>query len=94
MKLLRGCEKRIYYMKNTGSALFEEAYFILKNDLGNSTKSQSLAEEAERIIGESCDIFSKKYKRKTKLGRAAFFSLGAAFASAVIGVITLFIGII
>ena len=94
MKLLRGCEKRIYYMKNTGSAMFEEAYFILKNDLGNSTKSQSLAEEADRIIGESCAVFSKKYKRKTKLGRVAVFSLGAAFASAVIGVITLFIGII
>ncbi len=94
MKLLRGCEKRIYYMKNTGSALFEEAYFILKNDIRSAAQSHSLAEEADRIISESCVVFSKKYKRKTKLGRVASFSLGAAFASAVIGMITLFIGII
>ena len=27
---VRGCEKRIYHVKNTESELFDEAYFILK----------------------------------------------------------------
>ena len=89
MKLLRGCEKRIYYMKNTGSTLFEEAYFILKNGCDTSAKKCSLAEEADRIISESSAIFSKRRKRRSLFGRMAMFSLGAATSSAVIGLIAL-----
>ena len=81
-------------MKNTGSALFEEAYFILKNNTDNIGKIHNLAEEADRIINESSAVFTKKRKRRSRLCRVAFFSLGAAFASAVIGIVSLIIGII
>lgn len=29
---LKGCQKRIYHMKNIGGKYFDEAYLILKND--------------------------------------------------------------
>lgn len=95
MKLIRGCEKRIYYLKNTGSSFFEEAYFVLKNDCTSpETKSLSLAEEADKIISESCFLFAKKQRKRHAFGRAALFSLGAAAASAVIGIVSLIIGIV
>ena len=54
---MRGCEKRIYHVKDAGSPLFEEAYFILRRPLkakgGVPVRGGSLAEEAERIIRES-----------------------------------------
>jgi len=95
MKLIRGCEKRIYYMKNTGSSIFEEAYFVLKNNPSCADiKNNSLAEEADRIISESCILFTKKRKKSRALGRAIFFSLGVGFASVVIGIVSLLIGIL
>ena len=30
---LRGCQKRIYHMKNIGGKYFEEAYLVLKDDV-------------------------------------------------------------
>ena len=32
VKMVRGCQKKIIYLKNSGSDLFEEAYFIIKNN--------------------------------------------------------------
>ena len=30
--MIKGCQKRIIHLKNTGSPYFEEAYFILKDE--------------------------------------------------------------
>ena len=52
--MVRGCQKRIIYLKNSGSTLFEEAYFIIKNDLRNEEISEcDMIEEANKIIEES-----------------------------------------
>jgi hypothetical protein len=52
---MKGCQKRIIVMKNTGSNIFEEAYFILKD---NAVRTQAISEhdmvgEAARIIAEN-----------------------------------------
>ena len=48
---MRGCERRIYHVKNAGSPLFEEAYLILRQGaLPSSPDPGSRADEAERII--------------------------------------------
>ncbi len=94
MKMLRGCQKKVYFMKNTGSAYFEEAYFILKNtsaDHIEAGKNRDLAEEAERIIKEASSYFKGHAKRHSIIGRAAMFALGAASSSAMIGIIVLII---
>lgn len=88
--MTKGCQKRIYYMKNVGGKYFEEAYLVLKNDvperIGHS--SPDLAAEAERIVNSAYDCCSPRRKDRV-IGRAASFALGAASSSALIGVAAL-----
>lgn len=51
---LRGYQKRIVFLKNVESEIFEEAYFVLKEEekLGEISHA-TMVEEAKRIIDES-----------------------------------------
>ena len=49
---MRGYQKKVLFMKNTGSDLFEEAYFILKEGRVAS-KEADIVEEARRIVKEN-----------------------------------------
>ncbi len=92
--MLRGCQKRIYYMKNPGGKYFEEVYLILRKDIpenGHNT-APDLATEADRIVRDACDYFAPR-KKEHLIGRAAAFALGAASSSAIIGTIALIIGL-
>ena len=53
--MVKGCQRKIYYLKNTGSKYFEEAYLVLKREEnGKAQASQTeLSREAERIIKEA-----------------------------------------
>lgn len=77
---MKGCQKKIILLKGTESALFEEAYFIIKETEIPSCKNDMIA-EACRII-EANDLSaapkSVKLSRKKKL---AYFLYGALFAS-------------
>ncbi len=63
---MRGYQKRVIYLKNTGSRHFEEAYFILREDADKKTPSGTeMIEEANRIIKENfhkerCGFVSSK----------------------------------
>ena len=90
----KGCQKKIFYMKNPPGKYFEEAYLILKRDLPESeekSRSHDLASEASRIIRDACDYFSPP---KTHFfNRGIAFVLGAACSSALIGTVALIIGL-
>ena len=48
---MKGYQKKVIYMKNTGSKHFEEAYFVLKSDIEKSrVSSNEMIDEANRII--------------------------------------------
>ena len=49
---MRGCQKRVIYIKNTGSRHFEGAYFVLRQNHGE-VSSFDMIKEADRIINES-----------------------------------------
>ena len=51
---MRGYQKRIVFLKNVESEIFEEAYFVLKEEekLGEISHA-TMVEEAKRIIDES-----------------------------------------
>ena len=51
---MRGTQKRVVYLKNTGSDMFEEAYFIIREKLSvdSSSFENELIKEASRIINE------------------------------------------
>ena len=59
---MRGYQRRVIFMKNTGSALFEEAYFVMRSDEMAEGRSESdMVSEAGRIIEEN---FGKSKRRK------------------------------
>lgn len=95
--MLKGCQKKIYYMKNLGGKYFDEAYLILKPDIPEKkgeNYSRDLAAEAERIVQEACGGFDiKKYTISPKISKAMSFALGAASSSAIIGITALLIGL-
>jgi len=50
----KGCQKRMIMLKNTGSEIFDEAYFILKERAEKSGVSENdMVREASRIIDEN-----------------------------------------
>ena len=84
--MVRGCQKKIIYLKNSGSDIFEEAYFVIKSDIRYEETSEcDMIEEANRIIEES---FCTEEKEKLA-GRVLSFVKKIAipfFVGVVIGV--------
>lgn len=77
MLLLRGCEKRVVYVKNTGDELFEEAYFFLKAGVSDAASPTELWRAAEKIVNESLiggerDLTVPTRKRGLFLGALIF----------------------
>ena len=92
--MIKGCKKNVVYVRNTGSDVFEEAYFILSDDFeAKQTSEPDMVAEANRIIAESpiaayFGIASSKQKKKSMCKSAVFnrglwFVTGALFSSMV-----------
>lgn len=84
--MVRGCQKRIIYLKNTGSDVFDEAYFVIKDDRLQGEKSEcDMVEEANRILNEAFDFEDKgglggrilTHLKSNAIGFALGFILGA-----------------
>ena len=91
---MRGCEKRTVYLRHADSALFEEAYFVLRREARSSLGHREMVAEAERILrGEEVERDASPRKRqkrcegeKERSGRWApvlAFLLGMAGSAAV-----------
>lgn len=65
--MVRGCQKKIIYLKNTGSEVFEEAYFLI-SDKGDteSIDEDDMIEEASRILDE-CICLDTENKKRQKI---------------------------
>ena len=74
--MLKGYQKRVIYLKNTGSEIFKEAYFVVdERKETESVSAKELVDEANRIIEEN--YFSKR-KKHINLKLCLFsFSCGA-----------------
>ena len=74
---MRGYQRRVIFMKNTGSALFDEAYFVMRSEEMAEGKSESdMVSEAGRIIEEN---FGRSKRRTLPYTLTLFisFSVGA-----------------
>ena len=84
---MRGYQKRVIYLKNTGSSLFDEAYFIVSREGAEAGLGQGdMVCEANRIIDESLDGESSGGRRamlRRVLGFLFPFLLGAVISTAV-----------
>jgi hypothetical protein len=71
---MRGTQKRVVYLKNTGSKMFEEAYFIIRENIStdSSSSDSDLIKEASRIINEHSKIGCGFIKREMMTYAGAF----------------------
>ena len=52
-EMVRGCQKKMIYLKNTGSEVFDEAYFVVSDKkLGEELSECDLVKEANKILDE------------------------------------------
>ncbi len=85
--MVKGCQRRIVVLKDTGSDLFEEAYFILKEDLPESAAkiSPDMVEEANRILSGETVVPKKRKIAVMQAGeRMRWFLYGALLAASLI----------
>ena len=88
---MRGYQKRVIFVKNTGSRHIEEAYFVMRSDVSGAEASRELTvEEADRIIKESFGDRGKGYLYK-KRWHILSFLVGCAMTFAVCVILRLVI---
>jgi len=79
---MRGYQKKVIFVKNTGSRHFEEAYFIMRPDCEETGEpSETMIEEANRIIKENFQNRRGGFFYSNKWYILAFF-LGCAITFA------------
>ena len=81
-EVVRGCEKRIYHVKNPDSEIFDEAYLILRRqEKGKSMSPRDIENEAMRILNSAVGGNSSPSKLRDKRLLKAF--LAGALLSAI-----------
>jgi len=71
---MRGYQKRVIFVKNTGSRHIEEAYFVMRSDVSGAEASrEKLVEEADRIIKEGFGERRKGFFRINRWYLLSFF---------------------
>ncbi len=87
--MIKGCSKRVVYLKNTDSSIFEEAYFVLgRAEVAVRASDRDMIREAERIVCESAGETACVRHGRRRGG--FYFAMGSVSATAlylVIGVI-------
>lgn len=80
---MKGYQKRVIYLKNTGSEIFDEALFFVKTDgEGRSIEHKDMVSEANRIIDESLGNYTTEGRgRSGLLGFIVPFLLGVLLCS-------------
>lgn len=77
--MLKGCSRRVIYMKNTDSDIFDEAYFVLRRrEERGEGRECDMIREAERIIRESM-LDDKKHRKRERSFYS--FAMGLVCAS-------------
>ncbi|MHB1151292.1 MAG: hypothetical protein ACYCWE_07700 [Eubacteriales bacterium] len=91
--MFRGCQKKIIKLKNIGSGVFDEAYFILKDVAAESPyiTETDMIKEANRIISEN-NLLKNNGKPPVKFPAIIlWFTAGAITCGAAIAVLQWFI---
>lgn len=82
--MVRGYQKRVIFVKNTGSRIFDEAYFVLSEREPCKREKADMIAEANRIIEENEGLCKKRSRLPGILLRLFIpFMIGAASAVAV-----------
>lgn len=95
--MIKGCKKNVVWIRNTGSEMFDEAYFIVSDKGFEKKASESdMLTEASRLISESpvagyfCDGKETEPQKKQNvlgIGKAVWFMIGASVTTVLNAVI-------
>jgi len=88
---MRGSEKRIIYIKDTGSKLFAEAYFILRRGAAEEAEGPApddMVREAERLLTEGSGRYPAAVRRARRRRMLTAFLSGAAAAMSFLGALS------
>ena len=67
--MVRGCQRKVIFLKNTESKIFSEAYFIV-DDRTPDTCEADMIREANRIINENLALGAGERGRGSRFSRA------------------------
>ena len=88
--MVRGYQKRIIHLKNTDSAVFDEAFFLVNEKNTQGMGEKELIMEANRIVDESLRNKEKRAKKiKEYILRAGMLLIGASVSSVIWLLLTL-----
>ena len=82
--LYKGCEKRMINVKNTGSELFEEAYFIINTKHSARVSHTDMIKEANRLVAENTIALPTPKKPKNGIMQYIIGFLSGVGAAAII----------
>lgn len=74
---MRGCQRRVLYIKKTDSPIFEEAYFFLRKE-GEACEINEgdMVMEANRIIEENIGMKRRAVRKAFSAKEIALFFIG------------------
>lgn len=88
--MVRGCHKRVIYLKSTDSHLYDEVYFIVSDKAPVGTRERDFIDEANRIIRDSVDTQDTRPRIRDRVKRSALpFVFGALFSAALSIILTI-----
>lgn len=91
----KGIQKRIIVIQTQPYSYFESAFFIIRNDLPQTTPDDAMLMEAQRIIAESDRSRKKKKQKKSSTAFAAVtlaLIIGIFSGAATVGILWLIVG--
>ncbi len=79
---MKACEKKVWHLRHPESGIFDEVYFVLREDAEGCAAPGDMIAEAERIIRKETaeKVLPKKKKKK---GMILSFLVGAAVSATV-----------
>lgn len=78
--IYRGVQRKMIVLKNIGSELFDEAYFVIKESGENPMSEKDMVSEACRIVSEKLVVGKKRKKGGRIIRDFLTFSLGASIS--------------
>ena len=73
---MRGYQKRVVFVRNPNSRLFDEAYFVLRDGESASVPNGDMVAEATRIIEQELALSASGDKQKTHRRRRFLIGCG------------------
>ena len=89
--MLKGCQRRIIMVKDTGSRYFDSAYFVIKHDLPQNSRESDMLAEAHRMIN-ACNL-NENTAEKALSNVTAAPAKHKKFSSALVGIMLFLAGV-